>query len=76
MEGQQRMRIVHVWKCGCGTRIRVIGEREPDAVPPEVSPAKCPTCKVVVLVDGKLSQLSVRENESWVVIEDNFGAAG
>jgi hypothetical protein len=58
------MRAVHLWKCDCGTRLRVIAER----IAAETSVAECPTCQATVVVDGTIQELSMAREESWIKV--------
>ena len=65
------MRCVHLWKCDCGARLKVISET--DAYPPGYrfqelqNNAACPRCGKTTPLDGQILQVFVEDdNKAWI----------
>jgi len=60
------MNAVHLWKCDCGKRFKVITETHLEQ-PNTQSSVTCPDCQKHVSIDGKLLNIQVqgKNEESW-----------
>jgi hypothetical protein len=61
------MGAVHVWKCRCGKRVRVITEQSES----EHSIAACPGCQHEVTVEGAIVALAVETGGIWQTFKNS-----
>jgi hypothetical protein len=58
------MKCVHLWKCSCGARLKVIADTGTDYPPEHREEVACPKCHKANLVDGRVREIFVEDEDT------------
>jgi hypothetical protein len=64
------MKCVHLWKCDCGARLKVIAETGTQYAQGHREEVACPKCQKPSLVDGHVREIFVEDQDAlWAKSE-------
>jgi hypothetical protein len=58
------MKCVHLWKCNCGVRLKVIAETEMHYEAGYREEVACPKCRKANLVDGHVREIFIEDQDA------------
>lgn len=58
------MKCVHLWKCNCGARLKVIAETGTQYAENYREEVACPKCRKTSLVDGHVREIFIEDQDA------------